>query len=44
MALQQSQLALKKAQYARAQALVSLWQALAALSIASGQDATGLAK
>ena len=44
VALQQSQLALKKAQYARAQALVSLWQELAALSTASGQDVTRLAK
>ncbi|GGR41199.1 TolC family protein [Deinococcus ruber] len=41
--LLQSQLALKKAQYARAQALVSLWQALATLGSASGQDQTGLA-
>ncbi len=44
VALLQSQLTLKKAQYARAQALVSVWQALAALSTASGQDVTGLAK
>ncbi|GGR37003.1 TolC family protein [Deinococcus ruber] len=42
--LLQSQLALKKAQYARAQALVSLWQALATLGSASGQDQTGLAQ
>jgi len=41
--LLQSQLTLNKAQYARAQALVSVWQALAALSTASGQGATGLA-
>ncbi|GGJ79627.1 TolC family protein [Deinococcus aquiradiocola] len=44
VALLQSQLTLKKAQYARAQALVALWQSLAALSTASGQDATGLAR
>ncbi|WP_424950913.1 TolC family protein [Deinococcus sp.] len=44
VALGQSQLALKKAQYARAQALVSVWQSLAALSTASGQDVTGLVK
>ncbi|GGR17759.1 TolC family protein [Deinococcus ruber] len=41
--LLQSQLALKKAQYTRAQALVALWQALATLGSASGQDQTGLA-
>ncbi|WP_425145832.1 TolC family protein [Deinococcus sp.] len=41
--LLQSQLTLKTAQYARAQALVALWQALAALGSASGQDQTGLA-
>ena len=44
VALQQSQLTLKKAQYARAQALVAVWQALAALSTASGQNVTGLVK
>ena len=44
VALQQSQLALKKAQYARAQALVAVWQSLAALSTASGHDVTGLVK
>lgn len=44
VALQQSQLTLKKAQYARAQALVAVWQSLAALSTASGQNVTGLAQ
>ncbi len=44
VALQQSQLALKKAQYARVQALVAVWQSLAALGTASGQNVTGLAK
>ncbi|MFC4454397.1 TolC family protein [Deinococcus sonorensis] len=38
---QQSQLALQKAHFARAQALVSLWQALATLSVNSGEDNTG---
>ena len=42
VALLQSQLNLKKAQYARVGALAAVWQALAALGSASGQDATGL--
>ena len=42
VALLQSQLTLKKTQSARAQALVTLWQALAALSAAAGTDVTGL--
>ena len=41
VALLQSQLVLAKAQYARVQALVSAWQALAALGTASGRDVTG---